>query len=87
MVRVHATATDQCTAWRVRDALAAHPLLAGASAQIYIMAGHDGGVLEGWARDERIVQLAMRLAYRTVGRRSLQSRLHTQTMCQPVQGG
>ena len=86
MVRVDATATDQCTAWRVRDALAAHPLLAGASAQIYIRAGHDGVVLEGWARDERIVQVALRLAYRSVGRRSLQSRLHTHAMCSSVPG-
>jgi hypothetical protein len=78
MVRVALGASDPITAWRVRDALAAHPLLGGATAQISIVACHDTVILEGWALDERLQQLALRLARQAAGRRSVQIRLRIQ---------
>jgi delta 1-pyrroline-5-carboxylate dehydrogenase len=80
MVKVHAHTTDRVVAWRVRDALAAHPLLGGATAQIQVIGSHEGVVLEGWVLDERVVQLALRLAYKAAGKRCIQLRLHTHSM-------
>jgi delta 1-pyrroline-5-carboxylate dehydrogenase len=80
MVKVHVTTTDPVTAWRVRDALAAHPLLGGATAQIHVIATTQGILLDGWALDEQTVQLAVRLACRAAGQRAVQPRLHT---CKP----
>jgi len=76
MVKVHLATTNQPAAWRVRDALAAHPLLGGALAQIHIKAGADGIILEGWAHDEQVIRLAMQLACRAAGQRAVQHRLH-----------
>jgi hypothetical protein len=75
MVQIETTSGDLAVAWRVRDALAAHPLLGGATAQIRIIAGRDLIVLEGWAFDEAVSALAMRLAQRAAGRRFVQLRL------------
>ncbi len=67
MVQVHKTTTDAATAWRVRDVLAAHPLLGGATAQISVVATGRGVALHGWAQDEAIERLALRLALRAAG--------------------
>jgi hypothetical protein len=75
MVIVDHNTTDQIVAWRVRDALAAHPLLGGATAQIHIIAGYEAVILAGWAVDESVIQLAVRLTRRVVGRRSVQPEL------------
>lgn len=80
MVRVHPTTTDKITAWRVRDALACHPLLGGATAQISVTAGRESVVLDGWTLDDRLVQEAQRLARRVAGRRVVQIQLQT-TRC------
>lgn len=69
MVTVHVQSTDQITAWRIRDVLACHPLLAGTAVEIQISATRDGVVLHGCARDARLVQTAVRLARSTAGRR------------------
>jgi hypothetical protein len=79
MVVIHPTTRDCATAWRVRDALAAHPLLAGATVAIRISAGPAAVVLEGWVQDERILQLAVRLAQRSAGQRAVQSTLRPQS--------
>lgn len=75
MVKVHRTTTDQPAAWRVRDALAAHPLLGGALAQIHVIASTRGIILDGWALDEQTVALAVRLACRAAGQRAVQTKL------------
>jgi hypothetical protein len=77
MVKVHISTTDHVAAWRVRDALAAHPLLGGATAQISVIAHCHGIVLDGWALDDRAVKLAVRLAHGAAGHRGVQPRLHT----------
>jgi hypothetical protein len=77
MVRVAVNAADPNTAWRVRDALASHPLLGGATAQITVVASQHCVVLEGWTVDDQVKQLAGRLARRAAGRCVLQ--LHLQT--------
>lgn len=77
MVRVAINATDPDTAWRVRDALASHPLLGGATAQITVIASENCVVLEGWTVDDQVKQLAFRLARRAAGRCALQMRLHS----------
>lgn len=79
MVRVSLGASDPITAWRVRDALATHPLLGGATAQISIVASHDLVVLEGWTLDEALQTVALRLALRAAGRRPVQARLRIGT--------
>lgn len=78
MVIVHTKTTDHAAAWRVRDALAAHPLLAGALALIKVRATAQGIVLEGWVSHERAIPLAMHLACRVAGQRSVCPNLHTQ---------
>jgi hypothetical protein len=77
MVRVAINAADPGTAWRVRDALATHPLLGGATAQITVIASHHCVVLEGWTVDDEVKQLAIRLARRAAGRCVVQMRLHS----------
>jgi len=77
MVRVAVNAADPNTAWRVRDALASHPLLGGATAQITVVASQHCVVLEGWTVDDQVKQLAGRLARRAAGRCVLQ--LHLQS--------
>ncbi len=71
MVRVNGMTTDKATAWRIRDELAAHPLLGGATAQISVSAGADGVVLTGWTSDEALLEIAARLAARAAGRRPI----------------
>jgi len=78
MVKVHVNTTDTVTAWRVRDALAAHPLLGGATAQINVLAHLQGIVLDGWVIDECARQVAIRLANHAAGQRAVQPRLCTQ---------
>lgn len=68
MVRVAINTADPNTAWRVRDALASHPLLGGATAQITVIASQHCVQLEGWTVDEQVKQLALRLARRAAGR-------------------
>jgi len=80
MVKVHHHTTDRVVAWRVRDALAVHPLLGGATAQIQIIATYEGVILQGWVLDEQIVQLAVRLARRAAGKRCIQAHLQTHSL-------
>ncbi len=82
MVKVHQHTTDRVIAWRVRDALAAHPLLGGATAQIQVIASYEGVILDGWVLDEHVVQLAMRLAHQAAGKRCVQLRLRTHSLAQ-----
>jgi len=77
MVRVAINASDMDTAWRVRDTLAAHPLLGGATAQITVVAGYQCVMLEGWTMDDQVRQLAIRLAKRAAGHCAVQ--LHLQS--------
>jgi hypothetical protein len=77
MVRVVCNAANPDTAWRVRDALASHPLLGGATAQITVIAALHGVVLEGWTVDDQVKQLAIRLARRAAGRSPVQLCLHS----------
>jgi hypothetical protein len=77
MVRVALNAADPDTAWRVRDALATHPLLGGATAQITVIAGHHCVMLEGWTMDDQVKQLAIRLAKRAAGHCAVQLRLQS----------
>ena len=72
MVQIEACPRDPAAAWRVRDSLAAHPLLGGSTAYIKIVANHDGIVLEGWAIDEAVRALAVRMAQRVAGRRAVE---------------
>lgn len=82
MVRVAIDAADPDTAWRVRDALASHPLLGGATAQITVVANHHCVVLEGWTVDDEVKQLAIRLARRAAGRSAVQMRLYSRQYLQ-----
>jgi hypothetical protein len=75
MVKVHHHTTDQIVAWRVRDALAAHPLLGGATAQIHIIASYEEVILVGWAVDDTVIQLALRLTRQVAWKRSVQEEL------------
>ncbi len=77
MVRVSSIASDQVTAWRVRDALAMHPLLGGATAQICVTASYESIILEGWTLDEGLQKLAVKLALRAAGHHCVQPRMHT----------
>jgi osmotically-inducible protein OsmY len=71
MVRVAATTSDHITAWRIRDSLASHPLLGGATADIDVIADHAGVVLQGWAIDHAVHDLALKMALRAAGRRTV----------------
>ncbi len=79
MVRVDLNTADPCTAWRVRDALASHPLLGGATAHITIRATLTGVLLEGWTVDDEVQRLAQLLARRAAGKRSVELRLHSRS--------
>lgn len=83
MVRVDHTTVDKATAWRIRDALASHPLLGGCTAQINIAAGSDGVLLTGWTSDDELKQIASRLALRAAGKRPVHLALQT-TRCEVV---
>lgn len=78
MVKVHIATTDEAAAWRVRDALASHPLLGGATAQISVTVGKYGVMLDGWALNEHAIQLAVHLACRAAGQRPVQPHLSTE---------
>jgi hypothetical protein len=82
MVRVALNLADPAIAWRVRDALASHPLLGGATAQITVTACHHGLILEGWTVDERVTQLAIRLARRAAGHCPIQIELRSRQCLQ-----
>lgn len=77
MVRVSTVTTDSVTAWRIRDALAAYPLLGGATAQIYVAASYDCIILEGWTLDEELRKVAVRLAKQAAGNRPVDNRIRT----------
>jgi osmotically-inducible protein OsmY len=85
MICVSPSTIDQATAWRVRDAMARHPLLGGAIVQIQIEACRDAVTLEGWVLDEGLQQLAIQIARRAAGSRVVMERLrickssHTQS--------
>ncbi|MEZ4708416.1 MAG: hypothetical protein R3A44_14485 [Caldilineaceae bacterium] len=69
MVKVSNKATEKMVAWRVRDAMARHPSLNSASAQIDVRTernelGQLVVVLRGWTLDEQLHRLALRLAAR-----------------------
>lgn len=84
MVRVSTGTSDRVTAWRIRDALAMHPLLGGSTAQIQVSATYERVVLEGWTLDEELTQLAIRLALQAAGRRSVQPNLIHKRHCIPT---
>lgn len=69
MVKVDIMTTDKITAWRIRDAMACHPLLGGCTAQISIAANREHVTLSGWATDEGLSEIAARLAQNAAGRR------------------
>ena len=71
MVRVAAATSDHITAWRIRDSLASHPMLGGGTANIRVHADHNHVVLDGWAMDAAVRELAMKIAARSAGRRAV----------------
>lgn len=75
MICVSPSTIDKATAWRVRDAMARHPLLGGAIAQIQIHACREVVTLEGWVLDEGLQQLATRIAVRAAGSRPVSPQL------------
>lgn len=77
MICVARSAVDLATAWRVRDALARHPLLAGSVTRIQINASRENISLEGWVLDEQLQQLAQQIALREAGCRPVLIRLVT----------
>jgi len=77
MVKVDQTTTDRATAWRIRDALASHPLLGGCTARINIVASSDDITLSGWVSDEKLTQIVALLARRSAGKRPVHLRLKT----------
>ncbi|MCB9138277.1 MAG: BON domain-containing protein [Caldilineaceae bacterium] len=78
MVRIHHKTSDPQMAWRVRDALACHPLLGGAMAQISVTARRDAVILQGWVADDDLKRTAIRLTTQVAGRRPLYIELHEQ---------
>jgi osmotically-inducible protein OsmY len=84
MVRVTCPGADPSTAWRVRDALALHPLLSGAAARISVVMTKDSVVLEGWILDESLGQTALRLAMRAAGSRPVQAHLQVENCPVPA---
>ena len=81
MVRVDLMATDKITAWRIRDAMANHPLLGGCTAQISIDAGREYVTLSGWASDQGLSEIAGRLAQNAAGRRLVSIDLRVGVQC------
>lgn len=80
MVRVHRSTTDLATAWRIRDALACHPLLGGGGAHIDVIASFENVVLDGWTDDEKLTGLAVKLAGRAAGRRAVRTQLAVRSL-------
>lgn len=78
MVRVAAATPDQITAWRIRDSLASHPVLGGGTANIRVLADYNHVVLEGWAMDATVHDLALKIASRSAGRRAVSTRVVVQ---------
>lgn len=72
MVTVHCRTTDTITAWRVRDALACHPLLGGATADIAIEATHAHVTIHGWIAKQELTMVVNRLARQSAGRRTVE---------------
>jgi hypothetical protein len=83
MVRVALNADNPDIAWRVRDALASHPLLGGATAQLTVIASAQCVVLEGWTLDDQVKQLAIRLARRAAGHCAVQTRVNCRSIRTP----
>ncbi len=81
MVRVDLMATDKITAWRIRDAMANHPLLGGCTAQISIDAGHEHVTLSGWTSDQGLSEIAGRLAQNAAGRRLVSINIRVGVQC------
>ena len=77
MVRVDQATVDKKTAWRIRDALASHPLLGGCTARIDIVVSADDVLLTGWVSDEKLTQTVSRLAVRAAGKRPVLIQLQT----------
>ncbi len=75
MVHVAAATSDHVTAWRVRDSLASHPMLGGGTADIRVLADYTHVVLEGWAMDAAVHDLAMKMASRSAGRRAVSTHM------------
>ena len=86
MIRVSPSTIDQAMAWRVRDALARHPLLGGAITQIQIKACREAVTLEGWVLDEGLQELAKRIAAREAGSRPVAEQLNVRR-CSTCRGG
>ena len=89
MVKVDLMTTDKITAWRIRDAMACHPLLGGRTAQISIDANHQHVTISGWTTDERLSEIAGRLAQGAAGRRlvsvNLSVGVDTRQVCPPIE--
>jgi hypothetical protein len=64
-------------AWRVRDALARHPLLGGSTANITVVASREAILLQGWVLDDGVHRLAVQIAARTAGPHVVQPQLST----------
>ncbi len=75
MVRVFPTTHNKALAWRVRDALARHPLLGGGMAHIEVDAQTEIVILQGWVMDAKLEHTALQLARRAAGSRPVQTRL------------
>lgn len=75
MIQVSSSSREMAIAWRVRDALARHPLLGGATADIQIEMCSHVVVLEGWVLDEGLSDLVHRLASRAAGQRPIRTSL------------
>ena len=84
MVRVDHTTTDLATAWRVRDLLACHPQLGGATADINVIVNRHSVMLKGWTLDDDLVRIARQLAGRAAGRRLVDVRLQSGYACTTV---
>lgn len=75
MIRVSPSTIDKATAWRVRDAMARHPLLGGTIVQIQVNACREVVTLEGWVLDEGLQQLAIGIAMRAAGSKPVAEQL------------
>lgn len=78
MVRVAPATSDHITAWRIRDLLASHPMLGGGAAEIRVVADHRRVVLEGWAMDAAVRDLALKMASRAAGKRAVSTQVAIQ---------
>ncbi|GEM_PF-2107502 len=87
MVRVLPTTHNKALAWRIRDALARHPLLGGGMAHIEIDARLEVVILQGWVMDAKLEQTALQLAQRAAGSRPVQTRLVVRSAEGELPGG